>query len=136
MALNQKGKMSTKIFSRVPDTFASRNVNNLLWNILGGIFSAFGMIVITRYQVKFFAVDQLFILSLWLTGQALLGVADAGMSATAVRVYTAVNDVVDSPEKRLKQCLFTFEKVYAVLSIVVMLCAVTLMLVRIGGLFK
>jgi hypothetical protein len=48
------------------------------------------MIVITRYQVKFFAVDQLFILSLWLTGQVLLGVADAGMSATAVRVYTAV----------------------------------------------
>jgi hypothetical protein len=71
-----------------------------------------------------------------ITGQALLGVADAGISATAMRVYTAVNDVVDSPKQRLKQCLFTFEKVCADLSIAVMLCAFTLMSVRIGGSLK
>ena len=106
------------------------NFSNLVWNVFGGVFNALSIVVLTHYQVKNFSVDQLYIVSLWTTGQAMLGLADAGMSATCVRVYTSIGIGAERRWVELKQSLLTFEKVYLALALVVLVCATTVIIIK------
>ena len=89
----------------------SRSATNVVWNLLGGFWAGVLTVVSTPLYVSRLGLEGYGIVGLWLTMQVMMGLLDAGMSATVVKAFAGSSSDQEGHEYK-RDLLRTLELFY------------------------
>ena len=89
----------------------SRSATNVVWNLVGGFWAGVLTVVSTPLYVSRLGLEGYGIVGLWLTMQVMMGLLDAGMSATVVKAFAGSSSDKEGHEYK-RDLLRTLELCY------------------------
>jgi O-antigen/teichoic acid export membrane protein len=102
---------------------SSRSVKNVLWNLLGGLWTGLLIVIATPWYVSRLGLEGYGILGLWLMMQVMMGLLDIGMGATLVREFADARQDRNGLESK-RNLLRTLEIVYWIVALLLTLALV------------
>ena len=90
---------------------SSRSVKNVLWNLIGGVWTGVLIVLATPWYVARLGLEGYGIVGLWLMMQVMMGLLDIGMGATLLKEFADSREDLNTKEFK-RDLLKTLEIVY------------------------